>query len=133
MSIALQRALPRRVETHPGNLREVASLALPVVLTNLSATLMMTVDAAFVGHLGAAELGAVGYGGIWYWTVLSLFSGTATGVSKLKPARQTRITPVSGNVICIPFVDPPGALYTDINAASCDVSSAVGKNRTSHV
>ena len=64
----------------PGGLREVATLALPVILTNLSATLMMTTDAAMVGRLGATELGAVGYAGIWYWTVLSLFSGAATGV-----------------------------------------------------
>jgi MATE family multidrug resistance protein len=63
-----------------GGLREVATLALPVILTNLSATLMMATDAAMVGRLGATELGAVGYAGIWYWTALSLFSGAATGV-----------------------------------------------------
>src|SRR5262245_10740331 len=80
MSIAMEGALAERAEAHAGSVREVINLALPVVLTNLSATLMMTVDAAIVGHLGAAELGAVGYGGIWYWTALSLFSGTATGV-----------------------------------------------------
>src|SRR5215470_5900991 len=67
-------------ETARGGLREVVALALPVVLTNLSATLMMTTDAAMVGRLGATELGAVGYAGIWYWTALSLFSGAATGV-----------------------------------------------------
>src|SRR5206468_12238913 len=69
-----------RREMLAGGVREVIALAVPVVLTNLSATLMMTTDAAMVGRLGASALGAVGYGGIWYWTALSLFSGTATGV-----------------------------------------------------
>lgn len=63
-----------------GGVRELVVLAVPVILTNLSSTLMMTADAAMVGRLGATALGAVGYGGIWYWTVLSAFSGAATGV-----------------------------------------------------
>ena len=59
---------------------EVARLAYPVVLTQLTGTTMHVVDAAMVGRLGAVELGAVGYGGIWLWTALSLFLGTASGV-----------------------------------------------------
>ncbi|MFN8641102.1 MAG: MATE family efflux transporter [Candidatus Binatia bacterium] len=61
-------------------MRELVVLALPVVLTNLSSTLMMTVDAAMVGRLGADELGAVGYAGIWYWTVVAGFNGAGSGV-----------------------------------------------------
>lgn len=80
MSVIVEGALPARVESKAGGLRELLGLALPIVLTNLSATLMMTVDAAMVGRLGATELGAVGYGGIWYWTALSLFTGTTSGV-----------------------------------------------------
>ncbi|MGE3497663.1 MAG: MATE family efflux transporter [Candidatus Binatia bacterium] len=68
-------AVPR-----PGGVRELIGLALPVILTNLSQTLMMAIDAAMVGRLGASALGAVGYGGIWYWTAMSAFSGAATGV-----------------------------------------------------
>lgn len=80
MALTIDTPVAERAQSSAGGLREVATLALPVILTNLSATLMMTTDAAMVGRLGAAELGAVGYGGIWYWTVLSLFSGAATGV-----------------------------------------------------
>jgi MATE family multidrug resistance protein len=58
----------------------VALLAYPIVLTQLSQTLMHVVDSIFVGRLGAAELGALGFAGIWLWTVMSVFSGTATGV-----------------------------------------------------
>ena len=63
-----------------GNMREVIALAYPVVLTQLSMTCMMIVDSAMVGRLGATQLAAVGFGGIWMWTILSLLLGTATGV-----------------------------------------------------
>lgn len=80
MALPLDAPVAAPVQSAAGGLREVVTLALPVILTNLSATLMMTTDAAMVGRLGATELGAVGYAGIWYWTALSLFSGAATGV-----------------------------------------------------
>ena len=63
-----------------GSLREVWLLAYPVVVTQLSATLMGVIDSAMVGRLGPTELAAVGFGAIWIWTVFSLFYGTATGV-----------------------------------------------------
>ena len=78
-SPARTTALPR-ARAAAGSLREVMFLAYPVVLSNLSATLMHLVDVAFVGRLGATPLGAVGYGGVWYWTALCFFIGTATGV-----------------------------------------------------
>lgn len=63
-----------------GGLREVWLLAYPVILTQLSMTTMGVVDSAMVGRLGATELAAVGFGGIWIWTVFCGFIGTATGV-----------------------------------------------------
>jgi MATE family multidrug resistance protein len=69
-----------RSSTQSGSVREVALLAYPIVLTQLSQTLMHLVDSIFVGRLGAAQLGALGFAGIWLWTVMSIFSGTATGV-----------------------------------------------------
>ena len=63
-----------------GSLREVWLLAYPVVVTQLSATLMGVTDSAMVGRLGPTELAAVGFGAIWIWTIFSLFYGTATGV-----------------------------------------------------
>jgi len=66
---------------HPrGGVRELVLLAYPVVLTHLSGSAMHVVDSIMVGRLGATELAAVGYGGIWLWTALTLFIGTATGV-----------------------------------------------------
>ena len=63
-----------------GGVREVTLLAYPIVLTQMSQTLMQVVDSIFVGQLGAAQLGALGFSGIWLWTVMSVFSGTANGV-----------------------------------------------------
>jgi MATE family multidrug resistance protein len=63
-----------------GSLREVFELAYPVVLTQLSATAMGVVDSAMVGRLGAVQLAAVGFGGVWMWTLFTLFYGATTGV-----------------------------------------------------
>ena len=71
--------LPAR-PSRRGGVREVFELAYPVVLTQLSLTAMGIVDAAIVGRLGATELAAVGFAGIWLMTAFNLFFGTASGV-----------------------------------------------------
>lgn len=63
-----------------GGLREVVVLALPVVATQLSVTMMGVIDSVMVGRLGATELGAVGFGGIWTWTLICFWMGNATVV-----------------------------------------------------
>ena len=63
-----------------GGIGEVSKLALPIILTQLSNSLMHVVDSAMVGRLGAVELAAVGFGGIGVWTFQTLFVGTATGI-----------------------------------------------------
>jgi MATE family multidrug resistance protein len=63
-----------------GSLRELVQLGWPIVLAQLSTTLMGVVDSAFVGRLGAAELGAVAFANIWIWTLFSLFLGSASAV-----------------------------------------------------
>jgi MATE family, multidrug efflux pump len=73
------RAASRR-PSEPGGVREVFILAYPVVLTQLSTTTMGAVDSIMVGRLGATELAAVGFAGIWIWTLFSLLFGTASGV-----------------------------------------------------
>lgn len=71
---------PLGISPHSGGPREVAWLAAPVVLQMSAETVLQIVNSAFVGRLGATELGAVGFGGIWMWTLMSLFFGCATGV-----------------------------------------------------
>ncbi|MFI5367358.1 MAG: MATE family efflux transporter, partial [Candidatus Binatia bacterium] len=81
MMIAKVEAVPvsdtRRLS---GGIAEVARLAYPAVLQTLSDTAMQVTDSAIVGRLGVTELGAVGFGGVWLWTMLVAFVGTATGV-----------------------------------------------------
>jgi MATE family multidrug resistance protein len=72
----------------PGGVREVATLAYPVILTQISMTAMGIVDSAMVGTLGATELGAVGFGGIWLWTFVCFFVGTMTGVQTFVSQRE---------------------------------------------
>jgi MATE family multidrug resistance protein len=63
-----------------GGAREVALLAYPIVLTQISHTVMNVVDSLFVGRIGTAELGALGFAGIWLWTVFCAFNGALNGV-----------------------------------------------------
>jgi MATE family multidrug resistance protein len=60
--------------------REVAYLAFPIVVQTISETVMHLVDSALVGRLGATELGAIGFAGIWIWTLFVVFTGTGQGV-----------------------------------------------------
>jgi MATE family multidrug resistance protein len=79
--MALPTSIPiAGAPSRAGSVREVTRLAYPIVLTQMSETVMHVVDSIFVGRLGAAELGALGFAGIWLWTVMSIFTGTATGV-----------------------------------------------------
>jgi MATE family multidrug resistance protein len=64
----------------PGGFRELVHLSYPVVLTHISMTLMGVIDSAMVGRLGASQLAAVGFGGVWIWTLFTLFMGTANSV-----------------------------------------------------
>ena len=70
----------RKGPTPLGGTAEVARLAYPVVLTQVSITAMQLVDSAMVGTLGATELAAVGLGGIWLWTALCGLVGTTSAV-----------------------------------------------------
>jgi len=79
--MAIPTSLPNlRVPARSGGVREVALLAYPIVLTQMSETVMHVFDSIFVGRLGAAQLAALGFAGVWLWTVMAIFSGTAIGV-----------------------------------------------------
>jgi MATE family multidrug resistance protein len=71
-----------------GGSREVLILAYPVILTQISMTAMGIVDSAMVGSIGATELGAVGFGGIWLWTFVCFFVGTTSGVQTFVSQRE---------------------------------------------
>ena len=62
-------------------LRDVVRLALPVVATMGSQSLMGLADLFFMRWVGTAQQAAVGLGSTATWTLLSLFMGTVSGVS----------------------------------------------------
>ena len=68
------------LDTAGESLREVAVLAVPFVLTQISFATMGLVDAAIVGRVGASELAAVGLAGSWIWTLSSFFIGASSVV-----------------------------------------------------
>ncbi|MFQ6615170.1 MAG: MATE family efflux transporter [Fidelibacterota bacterium] len=67
--------------------KKVLTLALPVILGNLSRVLMNVVDVAMVGRLGAHALAAVGMGSVLVWTVLSFAYSIRTGVQTVTSRR----------------------------------------------
>ena len=73
--------------------RRVFVLAIPLILSNLTQPLLSTVDTVLSGHLpGAAALGGVAMGGIFfntiYWTFGFLRMGTTGLVAQAHGARQ---------------------------------------------
>jgi len=63
-----------------GNVGELTRLAFPVVVQTMSETAMQLIDSAMVGRLGATQLAAIGFAGLWVWTLFVAFAGTAQGV-----------------------------------------------------
>ncbi|NUM54392.1 MAG: MATE family efflux transporter [Candidatus Hydrogenedentes bacterium] len=69
------------IEPRWAGLKEVLRMAGPVILSNMSFTVMQFVDMAFVSRLGTAQLAAVGSAALWSWVVASLFVGLVSSVS----------------------------------------------------
>lgn len=67
--------------------REVFTLALPVILSNLSRVLMSLIDVAMVGRLGAAAIAATGMGAMLFWGALSVVMGIRTSVQTVASRR----------------------------------------------
>ena len=67
----------------PGGYREVIRIALPLVLSTASLTLMLFVDRMFLSWYGQDSVAAATPGGITYFTICSLFLGTAQYVNTI--------------------------------------------------
>ena len=67
--------------------RRVLALAAPLMLTQLSQTLMTQVDRAMVGRLGAAPLAAMAAGGIIYLVVFLVASALFMGMQAITARR----------------------------------------------
>ncbi len=67
--------------TQPSPIREVWSIAWPVVLTMMSYTVMQFVDALMVSRVDAISVAAQGNGSVWSFTVISFLFGIVTMVN----------------------------------------------------
>ncbi len=68
---------------HPssGSVNRVWLLAYPIILANMSETLLGVVDTYMVGQLGVAEIGAVGLGSMLAWLFYLPILGLAMGLN----------------------------------------------------
>ncbi|MGO9567841.1 MAG: MATE family efflux transporter [Desulfomonilaceae bacterium] len=71
------------LNTGAGGYREVIRIALPLVLSTASLTLMLFVDRMFLSWHGQDSVAAATPGGITYFTICSLFLGTAQYVNTI--------------------------------------------------
>jgi Na+-driven multidrug efflux pump len=69
--------------TEAGGYREVIRIALPLVLSTASLTLMLFVDRMFLSWYGQDAVAAATPGGITYFTICSLFLGIAQYVNTI--------------------------------------------------
>lgn len=72
---------PAPVEDRHAGIKEVLTMAWPIMLGTMSFVLMDFVDKLFVSTLGAAHLAAVGSAGIWSYTLSVFVLGVAACVS----------------------------------------------------
>lgn len=60
--------------------KEIINIAYPIIFGNLAQTLITFTDTIFMGHVGAAELGASMLAGIYYYVFSTLAWGFAVGI-----------------------------------------------------
>ena len=66
-----------RLFTHTGLTHKVALLAGPLILQNLSYTLLGVTDTFFVSRVSTEAVGAVGLAGVLFFSLMLLFRSTA--------------------------------------------------------
>src|SRR3954466_10048517 len=77
------RMAPARMRTLLGELKVLARLSAPVVLTQLGLMLMGVVDTLMLSRLGVTELAASALGNAWQWTWMSFGLGLVIGIDPL--------------------------------------------------
>ena len=66
---------------------KIMKLATPVILSNISRTMMSFVDVMMVGHLGSKALAATGMGSMVVWTIISFSIGLRTATQTVSSRR----------------------------------------------
>ena len=63
--------------------RYIFTLAIPVIISNISRVFMGLVDTMMVGHLGAKAIAGVGMASMVTWTAMSLGIAFRTGTQEI--------------------------------------------------
>ena len=80
--------------------RRVIGLGMPVIVSNLSRSLMSLADMAMVGGLGVSALAATGMGSMLMWTLLSFGIALRTATQTLSSRRLgQKIYPECGTAL----------------------------------
>lgn len=120
-------------------LRRLLTLALPMMLTQVSQMGMGVADAVMAGRVSAADLAGVALGGNFFWPLLLLLSGTIMSltptVSQLHGARreseagevvrQAFYVVVAGGGLLVVFLNNVEPLYTLIGVDPLAIPIAV--------
>ena len=103
--------LPERARAN-----QIIAISLPILSGMISQNILNLVDAAMVGHLGSAALGAVGISSYMNFLFVSLFMGLATGVQvmvarRLGEGRTGRAAaPLNGSLLLNLLLAVPAAI-----------------------
>ena len=111
--------LPQRSRT-----KQIIAISLPILSGMISQNILNLVDAAMVGHLGSAALGAVGMSSYMNFLFVALFMGLATGVQvmvarRLGEGRSERAAaPLNGSLLLNLLLAVPAAVILYFAAPS---------------
>lgn len=104
------------MKTRPVRLRTILSIALPMIISQASETVMLFVDRLFLSRLGEAYIAGAMSGGLSSFTMIALFSSTVGYVNAIvaqyygagKPERcaQTAVQGFYASLIFFPLILP---------------------------
>lgn len=111
--------LPERQRTN-----QIISISIPIISGMISQNILNLVDAAMVGHLGSAALGAVGISSYINFLCVALFMGLASGTQVMVARRlgegnqQRAAAPLNGSLLLLLFSAVPTAIILYFAAPS---------------
>ena len=74
--------------THAPTLKKIWIISWPIMISLVAQNIVNVTDTAFLGHVGAVELGASAIGGLFYITLFMVSYGFTTGVQILIARRH---------------------------------------------
>jgi len=74
--------------THTPSIAKIWNISWPIIISLVAQNIVNVTDTAFLGHVGAVELGASAIGGLFYVTLFMVAYGFTTGVQILIARRH---------------------------------------------